>query len=73
MDIRRCPDKVLAANRNPNEIATAVYDNNSINTNTGTNGKGVPDGTNKTKNTALFKNNPNIVNPIHKTTDIPIM
>ncbi|KAG0668898.1 hypothetical protein C6P40_005004, partial [Pichia californica] len=61
------------ANLKPNDTALAEYDNNSINTNNGTNGNGVPTGTNKLKNTTLCKYNPNIVKPIHKLNEIEII
>jgi hypothetical protein len=41
-----CPENILAANLNPNEIFLAKYEINSINTNKGNNGRGQPDGTN---------------------------
>lgn len=67
--INKWPLNVLAPNRNPNEMARAAYDNNSINTNTGTNGNGVPAGTNNPKNSHLWMNNPKIVTPNHNDTD----
>lgn len=44
---------MLAESLNPKEIALAAYDNNSINTNTGTKGKGVPSGTKNPKKSNL--------------------
>jgi hypothetical protein len=41
---------VLADRRNPNEIARAEYDNNSINTSKGAKANGQPAGTNNPKN-----------------------
>lgn len=58
-----CPDKILAANLNPNEIFLAKYDISSINTNKGNNAKGHPDGTNNEKNSRPCFWNPNIVAP----------
>lgn len=45
-----CPAVRLANNRRPNETDLAKYDTNSINTNSGTNAKGVPAGTKNEKN-----------------------
>src|ERR1700738_5003645 len=61
-----CPDKILAANLNPNEIFLAKYEMNSIKTNRGNKPKGQPAGTNKEKNSNPCFWKPNIVAP--KTT-----
>ena len=69
INIRRCPDRMFAPKRNPNDIALDVYDNASINTNTGTNTNGVPLGTNKPKNFHPWIYNPNITLPIHRANE----
>ena len=54
----------LANNRTPKEKALAIYEMNSINTNIGTNAKGVPAGTKNEKKCNLCLANPKIVTPI---------
>src|SRR5450432_4737966 len=58
-----CPDKILAANLNPNEIFLAKYEINSIKTSKGNNPNGHPAGTNKEKNSKPCFWKPNIVAP----------
>lgn len=58
-----CPDKIFAANLNPNDTFLAKYEINSIKTNNGNNPNGQPDGTNKEKNSKPCFWNPNIVAP----------
>ncbi|KAI5967792.1 hypothetical protein KGF55_000086 (mitochondrion) [Candida pseudojiufengensis] len=50
-------------------ITRDVYDKASINTNTGTNAKGVPLGTNKAKKPQPCKYNPKITLPNHKANE----
>ena len=57
------PDNILAPNLRPNDIFLAIYDINSINTNTGTNNNGQPEGINRLKNLILCLFNPNNVVP----------
>lgn len=57
------PDKMLAANLNPNEIFLAKYEMNSIRTSKGNKAKGQPAGTNREKNSNPCFWNPNIVAP----------
>lgn len=65
----KCPDSTLALSLNPKDIALAIYDNNSINTNNGANANGQPAGTNNEKNTNPCLNKPVIVTPNHIITD----
>lgn len=58
-----CPDNMLAANLRPRETFLAKYDINSIKTNSGSNGKGHPAGTNKEKNFNPCSLNPKTVAP----------
>ena len=58
-----CPLSMLAANLSPRETFLAKYEMNSINTNSGSNPKGHPAGTNKEKNFKPCSLNPNNVAP----------
>lgn len=66
ININKWPDKTLADKRKPNDIALELYDIVSIKTKIGTNGKGVPLGTNNEKNTHPCLAKPNIVILNHK-------
>jgi hypothetical protein len=63
MATRVCPAVRFAKSRNPKEMALAKYDTNSIKTNKGTNGRGVPAGTKNEKNLILCFTNAKIVTP----------
>jgi len=60
----RWPAATFAVSLKPKETARAVYEINSINTNSGSNAKGVPAGTNNEKNSKPCFWNPRIVVPI---------
>ena len=59
----RCPAATFAVNLKPKETARAEYEINSIKTNSGSNAKGVPAGTNNEKNSKPCFWNPRIVVP----------